>query len=395
MDQTETYSFAQTYGLVKWKRTPTYDVLIQMKDLCHLDGTPRYSDRVLSHYVEYSERKRAPVRRPFMTCQIPKEQRRRLWAEKMAIHRSATLCVECYSDRGRWVILRGRPEKKRSNSGRTIRDTWWLERECITLPEIIQTLHSDNRVLMVPSLAPVTIACADLQWIAWTWTQSTEPCELELRLTHNGTSSIPPEIYHRLVRQLRADKTMHAQNSHTVDYTCGPIRVTRSGDTLQAIEKELGTKHDIRLPNVPPPFGLRCALSYEHRAAPVYMQGVLDQFSTCRKKHRWRFVHHGTIAIDCTHVQQTKWSDDSDQRGQESYEIEIELLARGRYADIARNKCDGLILSMVWRMLWYVLGISEGCTVPAAPTVPTDSHCTTSVSQADRTIGTKQDTLES
>jgi hypothetical protein len=147
---------------------------------------------------------------------------------------------------------------------------------------------------------------------------------------------------------------MHAQEYHTVDYTCGPVRVTRTGDTLQAIEKELGFKQDLQLPKVPPPFGMRCALSYEHRTAPVYMQGVLDQFSTRRKKHRWRFVHRDAIAIDCTSVEQMDWSGADGEH--KSYEIEIELLSRGRYADIAFISGGDLILAMVWRMLWYVLG---------------------------------------
>jgi hypothetical protein len=322
MDRSDHYSFTRSdFGLLKWKLTPTYDVLVEMKDLCRLDGVPRYSSRVPTHYVEYSERMRRPVRHSFVVCVIPKEQRVRLWEEKMGLHRSATLCVECFYDGSQWSILQGRPHKRRSNSGRTIRDTWWLEQENITRSALLESVTAIQTTDASPPLL-----CEDavgLRWLDRTWRVSSTPCELEVRLLYKNKTSIPIHLFRQIIQMLRVDPELIGRESRICDYTCGHLRVTQQGDETSTIEKEIGFRRDLAIPGHPL-LGMRCVFSYEHPKDTDRHQNIQATFSTLRRKHRWSFLHPGRFVIDCTHVQSSNWRG---ERGPESYEIEIELVS--------------------------------------------------------------------
>ena len=338
METSASFSFANTdFGLLKWKQTPTYDVLVDMKDLCHLDGTPRPSNRVHTHYVEYSERMRRPIRRPFVACVIPKDQRVELWRAKMDRNRWSTLCVECYFDGGQWVVLRGRPDKRRSNSGRTIRDTWWLEQEAIGLSDLVQAFEGEVS----------RDTHSDLHWLERTWSGAASTCELEVRLLHKGKTMIPCEMFHRVVHRLQADPSMVAQEVQMDDYTCGSLRVTNSGGRTHTIEKEVGFRRDTTFPGQSV-LGVRYALSYEHPRKSLTPRDVQDQFSTRRRKHRWRFLSRGLVVIDCTRVRQTDWVGSLVSL---HYEIEIELLP-DRSVWEGRTQEDGPIQTLLRQLTW-------------------------------------------
>ena len=356
MGGTDSFMFDSCFGLVKWKKTATFDVLIDMKDLCSNQGDPRRSDAVQTYYWEYSERLHKSIRVPFMRCRIPTSQRRALWLERMRFQKSGIVCVECFRDRdGRWYVLRCRPEKNRSNSSRAIDDTLRIDEEGITISQIKKAFGQSTSI-EATSTSSLTTLCNKYVWLGHVWAQATDICELELRLLHNGTSSIPASMFHRIVERLRMNTSMEKSEISSTDHISGSIRATSTGDTSYVIQKEQGFKTTFVLPDTPL-ISMRCVLSYEH---PMDTNHVASQFTTRRQKRRWRFVHRETVAIDCTHVQTMDWRDP--ETVIDSYEIEIELLRNARYNNIPYTECSGLILSMVWRMLLYVLGISVETT---------------------------------
>jgi hypothetical protein len=370
MDSTSTFRFDNEFGLVKWKQKATFDVLLDMRDLCTRDGKPLMADTVQTYYWEFSERMRKSVRVPFVRCVLSSAQRVEIWTQRMHAQRAITVCVECFRDRNIWQVMRCRPEKNRSNSSRTINDTIRIDEEDITGAHMFEAfsvyrgtnidtkvVNSEVKVNNIDGTIisqPLHTLCNSLSWIGYTWAQSTDICELELRLTHEGTSSIPSARFHRILERLRMNPSMVQSEIASVDYTCGTIRVTTSGDTSYTIQKEAGFRSTFALPGMSP-IGMRCVLSYEHPSTSWDMDYVLSQYTTRRQKRRWRFVHRETVAIDCTYVQMTDWRDHTPVV--ESYEIEIELLRSARYKNIPYNECGGLIMSLVWRMLLYVLGV--------------------------------------
>jgi hypothetical protein len=359
MDGTDSFLVSRSFGLVKWKKTVTFDVLMDMKDLCSKQGEPRRTDTVQTYYWEYSERMHKSVRVPFMRCRISASQRRALWLERMRVQKSGIVCVECFRDReGRWSVLRCRPEKNRSNSSRTINDTLRIDEEGITISHI-QKAFGQSTSIEVTSTSSLHTLCNTYGWLGYVWAQATDICELELRLLHNGTSSISASMFHRIVERLRMNTSMEKSEISSTDYTSGSIRATSIGDTSYAIQKEPGFKTTFLLPDTPL-ISMHCVLSYEHPSASWDMNYVTSQCTTRRQKRRWRFVHRETVAIDCTHVQTMDWRDP--ETITDSYEIEIELLRNVRYNNIPYKECSGLILSMIWRMLLYVLGVSVETT---------------------------------
>jgi hypothetical protein len=136
-------------------------------------------------------------------------------------------------------------------------------------------------------------------------------------------TSIPADMFHRVVRFLRIDPSMVAREYQTKDYTCGHLRVTQTDGKTLTMEKELGFRRDFRIPGHPL-LGVRCALSYEHPTNSYSQRTIEATFSTLRRKHRWSFVFQDRFVIDCTHVQPFDWLGIRDA---ESYEIEIELLS--------------------------------------------------------------------
>jgi hypothetical protein len=353
MDETDTIHFnRQSFGLVKWKKTATFDVLMDMKDLCNTLGEPRRGNLVQTFYWEYSERMGQSVRVPFARCMTTRGDRVSIWEQRMQMQRSSTVCVECFRNNTGWHVLRCRPEKHRSNSARAIMDTLWIAKEDLSMGHIRRAF--DHRYTVLGPSLPVVHddICSRLAWLGYTWAQASDICELELRLIHEGTSSIPACMFHRIVQRLQMTTSMVQSEIVSSDYTCGSVRMTNVGDTSYAIQKELGFRTDLILPEMSP-LGMRCALSYEHPSpSPV---PVSSRCTSRRQKRRWRFVHRETVAIDCTYVQTMDCRDT--EITTDSYEIEIELLRSSRYNNIPYEDCSGLILSMIWRMLRYVLDV--------------------------------------
>lgn len=340
VDQESTYDFEDVFSLVKWKPTPTFDVLVRMKDLCNRDGRPL----VRTQYWEYSDRhqKSRPV--TFEWCTTTETQRLALWRQKKTT--ASVMCVECFCDpSGTWRILRGRPDKNRSNSSRTIDDTRCLLVDNVQLVDIQTAIGDGTRTLSVGQDVQDGV-CRPLTWLAHTWAHASDICELELRLTHAGKTSLPSAMFHRIVGRLQTIASMVQTTIDSIDYTCGAVRVTHLGKSSYAIHKDTPVRCMLGLPSMDG-LGLTCALSYEHPRPVVRV----DDFSTRRDKHRWRFVHRGTVAIDCTHVRSCTHAGDT----ADSYEIEIESLRSSRYRSIEYSACSGIILSMIWRMLKFVL----------------------------------------
>jgi hypothetical protein len=269
----------------------------------------------------------------------------------MDAHPSSTICVECFSDRSGWKILRSRLTKNRSNSARTIMDTLWIDTEAISLVDIRRSLDRRVDEVCLPVLDGV---CGSLAWMGYTWAHASDICELELRLVHDGSCSIPAAMFHRIVKRLQMNTSMVASEINSLDSTDGSVRVTIIGDMSYSIRKERGFQTDLDIPSLSP-LGMQCALSYEHPTT-ASSADVSTYCTTRRQKRRWRFVHREMVAIDCTYVQTTDYRDMSVKSpALESYEIEIELLRNVRYNNIPYTQCSGLILSMVWRMLLYIL----------------------------------------
>jgi hypothetical protein len=354
VDGMGSFMVAHAFGLVKWKKTATFDVLMDMKDLCTKFGEPRRTDTVQTYYWEYSERLQKSIRIPFVRCRVSTRKRRALWLARMRVQKSGTVVVECFHGRDGWYVLRCRPEKNRSNSSRTINDTIRIDEENITISQIQKSFQQSTSI-KVTSDNPLHIVCSEYAWLCYTWAQATDICELELRLLHNGTSSIPASMFHRIVERLGVNTSMIKSEISSTDYTSGSIRATSIGDTSFAIQKEPGFKSTFLVPAMPA-ISMRCVLSYEHPCTSWDLAYVTSHYTTRRQKRRWRFVHRETVAIDCTHVQTTDWR--NPETIIESYEIEIELLRNVRYKDIPYQECSGLLLSMIWRMLLYVLGVS-------------------------------------
>lgn len=348
VDQESTYDFEDMFSLVKWKPTPTFDVLVRMKDLCNRDGRPSTGALVRTQYWEYSDRhqKSRPV--TFEWCTTTETQRLALWKEKMATTKSASVaCVECFCDpAGTWQILRGRPDKNRSNSSRTIDDTRCLLVDNVQLIDIQTAIGDAARTRSAVGQDVQDGVCRPLTWLAYTWAHASDICELELRLTHAGKTSLPSAMFHRIVGRLQTIASMVQTTTDSIDYMCGSVRVTHLGKSSYAIHKDTPVRCMFELPSMDG-LGLTCALSYEHPRPVVRV----DDFSTRRDKHRWRFVHRGTVAIDCTHVRSYTHAGNS----ADSYEIEIESIRSSRYRSIEYSVCSGIILSMVWRMLKFVL----------------------------------------
>jgi len=356
MDTTDSFLCTHSFGLLKWKRCATFDVLMDMRDLCTTQGDPRRVDQVQTYYWEYSERLGKSIRVPFVVVQTTRDDRVSVWQDRMQVKASGTVCVECFRDVLGWRIFRSRPEKSRSNSSRTITDTLWIDQERITFSDILYGVGRQTQSVLEPddsSLQPIHGICNRLSWVGYTWAQSTDIGELELRLTHDGTPSVPAAMFHRIMERLEQTTSMIRSEVLSTDYTCGPVRVTSVGDTSYAIQKETAFVANILLPDLSP-MGMRCALSYEHPVPSLDLEYVATHYTSRRVKRRWRFVHRETVAIDCTYVQTTDWRDSTVIV--ESYEIEIELIRSPRYSTLSFSDCNGLILSMVWRMLMYVLG---------------------------------------
>lgn len=363
MDTSDSFLFVHAFGLLKWKRCATFDVLMDMKDLCNTRGEPRRVDYVQTYYWEYSERLGKSTRVPFEMVYTTSDERVSVWQDRMQVSDARTVCVECFRDVVGWRILRSRPEKYRSNSSRTITDTTWIDQERITLPDIVGATNRSSTAVLSgtpdSTLLVLHMICNRLAWLGYTWAQSTDICELELRLTHEGTPSVPAAMFHRIMERLEQTTSMIRSEVQSTDYTWGGVRVTSVGDTSYAIKKETGFVTNLILPDMSP-IGMRCALSYEHPAPSCDLDCVTTQYTSRRQKRRWRFVHRETVAIDCTYVQTTDWRDSSVVC--ESYEIEIELIRSARYYNLSYAECNGLILSMVWRMLMYVLGATVEMT---------------------------------
>lgn len=161
-------------------------------------------------------------------------------------------------------------------------------------------------------------------------------------------------MFHRIVKRLQMNTSMVQSEIVSTDYTSDGTRVTSCGNTSYAIQKELGFAAVFPLPDMPL-VSLRCALSYEHPSPLSWdMDDVVARYTSRRQKHRWRFVHRETVAIDCTYVQTTVGDAEVDV---DSYEIEIELLRSARYKHLTPDACGGLVMSLVWRMLLCVLDV--------------------------------------
>jgi hypothetical protein len=94
-------------------------------------------------------------------------------------------------------------------------------------------------------------------------------------------------------------------------------------------------------------------MSYEHpdRDTRWTHDKAMVEHVTRREKHRSRFIHQNVVAIDLTRVVTTDWKE---SYCRQEYEIEVELLHGSRY----ENGTDP-ILSLVWRMLFYGLGMER------------------------------------
>jgi hypothetical protein len=194
----------------------------------------------------------------------------------------------------------------------------------------------------------------DLQWIGKTWRQGPRTCELEMRLMEHGSPSVSLSLFQETLSRLEMEPTMvRGEDTFTTDFICGPIRVTVDPYLLEVIGvcKESVHVHDLSMEGTS--MVLRCALTYEHpdRETRWTEKKADSEYVTRREKHRSRFVHQNVVAIDMTRVKTTDWKGTCSRDG---YEIEVEILQEFQ----CENDTDP-ILSLIWRMLHYGLGVNR------------------------------------
>jgi hypothetical protein len=356
------------FGIMKWKRVPTIDLMIDRKDLCDMNGRPRTNYRIQTWYWEYDQRQGRSCKRPFQgSIILSSTQRRTLWEEgSHATPRPYMTCVECASSSTttkEWSVLRGRPDKTRCNSARTIRDTTSIIDENIQVSTLTRMLHPRDNVSPAPShslLSPMDMyqLSSHFTWLGYTWLHGPRSGELEIRLMENGTPNVSLSLFQKVLSRLeRADNMIRYPETHMIDYTCGPVRVTvdpsQVADT-RGIFKEILYVQDFPIQDLSKTI-LRCALACEDPdlGTKWTQSKAVAEHSTRREKHRTRFLHQNLVAIELTRVQTMDWKDSSGSTEHEyEYEIEMELLQGSAYIE-----CP--ILTLLWRMLFYGLGIES------------------------------------
>jgi hypothetical protein len=243
MDGRETFGFLAPFGLLKWKRTNTVDVLMDLADLYKTT-----SDLVPTYYWEYEGRLGRSVRKVFGQCQITRPERLVLWQTRMSMHRKrwppTTVCVECYRDGLHWQFQRGRFLKERSNSSRTLQDTLQIVEDALELGDLL----IDPICVVGDSVGLVGEIGRNYQWLGRTWRQTPGVGELELRMTYEGQTSIPPVVFYRVVERLEGTIARLCETD-TEDYGCGSMRTTRAeGVLVSTIRKETDYRVDFTLP---------------------------------------------------------------------------------------------------------------------------------------------------
>jgi hypothetical protein len=357
------------FGIMKWKRVPTIDLMIDRKDLCDMNGRPHTNYRIQTWYWEYDQRQGRSCKRPFQgSIIVSSTQRRTLWEEgRNATPRLYMTCVECASSSTstmkEWSVLRGRPDKTRSNSARTIRDTMSIIKENIQVSTLMRMLHPRDSISSPP---PSLVSTMDMyqisshfKWLGYTWLHGPRCSELEIRLMENGTPNVSLSLFQTVLSRLEvADNMIRCSETHMIDYTCGPVRVTVDPTKVdtRGIFKETLYVQDFQIQDLSKTL-LRCALACENPDLDTKwtQSKAVAEHSTRREKHRTRFLHQNLVAIDLTRVQTLDWKDSSSSSSSSTeyeYEIEIELLQGSVHIE-----CP--MLTLLWRMLFYGLGIEN------------------------------------
>ena len=332
-----TFHFTGSQDLMKWKRVPTIDVVVRTRDVLHSDW------HLPTFFTEYSHDTRRYERRPFSPCWVPPDQRTLL----RSFRRHRTLCVECYNDGSRWVVHRGRPEKRFSNSARVVQETQRLVTEAIELTEVAKlgTICPISK-----QSGPFGTVVQELRWLGRAWAHAPHG-ELELRLMHNDQTSLPLDLFEQILNRLRANPEMtEMEESCTTDYSGSGTRVTTDPNDhiVTVVKKEVMFKRTL---SATAPFSMRIALAHEY---PTSAEEDDHHHGTRRKKRRTRFLHQGVVAVDCTRVYQRGPEDSSETL---RYEVEIEMLRDPRYERLPLTQCGGPVQSLIWRMLWCILGL--------------------------------------
>ena len=338
MDQEAPYLTTSPFALLKWKCAHTVDVLVDLRMLCTRDGVPHRASRVRTYYWEYSvfHGRSRPVF--FASCRTTTAQRRLLWKAARAHGTQYVLCVECAHGPGGWTIVRPRLDKTRSNAARTVRDTLQLVAEALSFQDLRELLlrraSDDHDEQVEPSLQA---------WAGHAWTRSAAPCELEVRLLHQGTTALPVAVFDAIVARL--SRTMCATETSRVDYASGEVRATIGG---AAIHKEELARHDWSVAHLAP-LSFRCVLSLEH----LVPTPLLREWTHRRHKRQWRFVTQN-IAIECSRVYATDIQ--APDTMVLSYEVELELVSSRTMAQWSHQACRTLVQSLVQTLLGTVLG---------------------------------------
>jgi len=331
MNRTENFAFRRPFSLLKWKRLVTFDVLVDLQDLCDAKGRPRSEDPVPTYAWDYSVRLGRSQRYVFGTCRITPDERRLLWTGRRdqagrwheptrEMRYPRVVCIECTQETATtFKLFQGRLTKNRSNSTRTLQDTRRLAEEAVSLQEILDTVHrvpDDSEGFYVSSIGQ------SLQWLERAWGQAPE-CELELRLTYEGRSSLPPSMFYRTVERLQGRPNFLVSILDTEDYLSGNIRTTRNGyGVLSSIRKEPMYRCEASCAGWEP-YGFRCVYSSEDPISTWDTRQIREKCTQVRRKHRWRFLAAGDLAIECTQVQTVSWPGVCVVT---TFEMEIELL---------------------------------------------------------------------
>lgn len=347
MNSTSSYVFDEKFSLLKWKRTPSIDVLVHMNELMNVHCQPY----ITSFFWQYSNRKGRCTRRTFKCVHNVLDTE---YLCTLKIQTSRYVCVEVVYDpvSDSWNIIRVRTDKSRSNSALTIYDTLWVIKEGITLDHMSMVQSVSN--IETTHLNEISKELCTLNWVGKTWSETCDESELEVRLMVDGSVQVPESMVQSVVERLRTMENMVEDYRMVVDYMVDSTRVSDQGYQLQSIIKEKCFVQDIVLPDNPR-FQIRLSMSYEHSDhinsfKYVDMDKVRSSYTLRREKYRHSFLHRNVARIDCTRVKTHNIQTGSET---EHFEIEIEALHDKRYGCTSTKY--GPIVSLVWRMLLYIL----------------------------------------
>ena len=285
------------FRLLKWKPTPTVDVLMYTSDL--------HKNHIVTYYWEFNHVTRYKEMRAFMECVLYDDTIRNQISTNMS---QRMTCVECEYDRtgDQWYIVGVRLDKTRSNAAQTITETI----------EIIREHVQEDMFVTIPGKPDYS--SSGICWMVHAWDRR-NTYELECRLYYNH-HPIEPNVFYRILANCHLMIDCF-EITHSTDYYYNKnVRKTVVDTSSCFIRKH---KHATKQYQLSSNWSMQMVLSSEI-PVPELERYEISNYETSymhRKKHRTRFIHKRFgVYIDFTIV--------TDQNNNHSFEIEIEYYHR-------------------------------------------------------------------